>query len=70
MASSRKSVNQTSVDPVVLKRKGKVIEATEPTDRWPTLSDVHISDVEDSHLNYASPLRMQTVESEPPLNDD
>ena len=35
-----------------------------------TLSDVHISNAEDSHPNATSPLRMQTTEPEPPLNDD
>ena len=48
MAPSRKSVNPTTVDPAAPKGKGKVIEAAEPTDRQPNLSDVHISDVEDS----------------------
>ena len=47
-----------------------MIEAAEPTDCRPTLADVHISDAEDSHPNTASPLKMQTAEPEPPLNDD
>jgi len=68
IAPSRKGVNQTLVDSVVLKRKGKVIEAAEPKDRHPTLSDIHISDTEDSHPNTASPLTMQTAEPEPLLN--
>jgi len=46
------------VDPIVLKRKGKGIEAVKPTDHQPTLSDVHIFDTEDSHPNTALPLRM------------
>ena len=47
------------VDPVASNRKRKVIEAAEPTDRRPTLSDVHIFDAEDSHPNTVSPFRMQ-----------
>jgi len=70
MAPLRKSVNQTTVDPAAPKRKGKAIEAAEPMDRPPTLSDVHISDAEDSHPNTASSLRMQTTEPEAPLNSD
>ena len=72
MAPLRNGVNQTTVDPAAPKRKGKVIEAAEPMDRRSNLSDVHIYDVEDSHPNTGSPLRicMQTAEPEPPLNDD
>ena len=47
-----------------------MIEAAEPTDCRPTLADVHISDAEDSHPNITSPLKMQIIEPEPPLNDD
>ena len=47
-----------------------MIEVAEPTDRRPTLSDIHISDAKDSHPNTASPLKMQTAEPEPPLNGD
>jgi len=47
-----------------------VIEAIKSTDRRPTLSDVHIFDAEDSHPNTMSPLRMQTIKPEPPLNGD
>ena len=70
MAPSRKSVNQTTVNPAALKRKGKAIEAAKPMDCRPTLSDIHISDTEDYHPNTALPLKMQTAESEPPLNGD
>ena len=56
------------VDPLILKRKAKVIKAAELTNRRATLSDVHISDTEDSHPNTASPLKKQTAELEPPLN--
>ena len=68
MSPSRKSVNQTMVDLVATKRKGKAIETAELMDRQPTLSDVHISDAEDSHPNTASSLRMQTAKLEHPLN--
>ena len=47
-----------------------MIEAIKSTDRRPTLSDVHIFDAEDSHPNTMSPLRMQTIKPEPPLNGD
>jgi len=70
MAQSRKSINQTSVDPATPKGKGKVIEVAEPTDRRPNLSDVHISDTEDFHPNTASPLKMQTIEPKPLPNGD
>ena len=70
MAPSLKSVNQTTVDPAAPKRKRKVIEAAEPTDRWPNSSDIHIPDAEDSYPNTTSPLRMQSAEPEPPLNSD
>jgi len=39
-------------------------------DSPPTLSDVNISNAEDSHPNIASPLRMQSAEPELLLNDD
>ena len=70
IAPSRKSVNWTTVDPVLPKRKEKVIEAAEPTDRRPTLSDSHISHAEDSHPNTTSPFKMQPSEPEPLLNGD
>ena len=68
MAPSRKSVNQIMVDFVTPKRKGEVIEAAEPTDRRPTLSEVYISDAEDSHPSTTLPHRKQTAEPKPPLN--
>jgi len=58
MAPSRKSVKQTIVDPVIQKRKGEMIEAAEPMDRQPTLSDIQISNTEDSYPNITSPLKM------------
>ena len=70
MAPLRKSVNKITVDSVVLKRTAKVIEVAEPTNRWPTLSDVHSSDTEDSNPIIVSPLRRQTIEPEPLLNGD
>jgi len=39
-------------------------------DHRPTLSNVHISDAEDSYPNTTSPLRMQTTEPKPLLNGD
>ena len=42
----------------------------EPADRRPNLSDVHISDTEDSHSNTTLPLGIQTTEPKPPLNGD
>ena len=73
MAPLRKSINQTTVNLAAQKGKGKIIETVEPADRRPILSDVHISDVEDSHPKTAfhSGCRpMQTAEPEPPLNGD
>ena len=66
----RKSVNQTTVDPVVPKKEVKVIGAAEPTNYLPTLSEVHILDAEDSHPTVVSLLRRQTAEPAPPLNED
>ena len=70
MAPSRKSVNRNTIDPVVPKRTTKAIEAAEPTNRRPTLSDVYISYAKDSHPTAVSPLRGQTTEPAPPLNGD
>jgi len=70
MTPSRKSVNQIMIDPVILKRTTKAIEAAEPMNQRPILSDIHVSDAEDSHPNVASSLRKQTAEPEPPLNGD
>jgi len=39
-------------------------------DHRPTLSDVHVSDVEDSHPNTVSPLRKQSAKPEPLLSSD
>jgi len=70
MAPSRKSINKTTVDHVILKKAAKVIGAAEPTNCRPTLSDVHISDMDDSHPIAVSPLRRQIAESAPSLNKD
>ena len=49
------------------KRKGKNYQSVEPEDRRPNLSDVNISDAEDSHSNIASPQGMQGAEPGPIL---
>ena len=61
VAPSGKSINQTTTDPVIPKKAAKAIEAAEPTNRRPTLSDVLISDAEDSHPTVVSPLRRQSA---------
>jgi len=58
MASLRKSVNQATAAPTEPKEKGKVIEAAEPVNHRPNLSDIHISDAEDSYSKTALPLGM------------
>jgi len=40
MAPSRKSVNQITADPIVSRKATKMIEAAEPTNCQPTLSDI------------------------------
>ena len=70
MAPSRKSVNQATVDSVILKKIAKAIEVAESTNHQPTLSDIHISDAEDSHPTAVLPLKRQTSEPKPPLNSD
>ena len=52
------------------KGKRKTVEAPEPTDHRPNLSDVHISDVKYSHSNFASPRGMQAAELEPQPNNE
>ena len=69
-APSRKSVNQTTVDPIIPKRMTTVIEVAEPMNRWLTLSDVDISGTEASHPTTVLPLRRQTTNPEPSLNGD
>ena len=56
MALSKKNITQATVaTPAAPKGKGKTIEVLEPADRQPNLSDVHISDADNSHSNFASP---------------
>ena len=69
VAPSGKSISQTTIDPVIPKKAAKAIEAAEPTNHRPTISDIHISDAEDSHPTVMSPLRRQTVKPAPPANE-
>ena len=70
MVPLRKSVNQTMVDLIVLKKAAKAIGVAKLTNCGPTLSDVHILDVEDFHPTAVSSLRRQTSEPAPPVYED
>ena len=71
MAPSRKNTIQvTVVAPAAPKGLGKTIDAPEPADRLHNLSNVYISDAEDSHSNSASSRGMQAAEPKPQLNDE
>ena len=69
MAPPRRHVTQATVVAPLL-QKGKTIEAPDPEDRRPNLSDIHISNAEDSHSNVASPRGMQVAEPKPQLNSE
>ena len=70
MAPSRKSINQATVTFADSKEKRKIIESAKTVDCQPNLSDVHISNTEDSYSNTVLPLGMQIAKYEPPLNGD
>jgi len=65
MATSRRNITKaTAVIPAALKGKGKTIEVPDRTDRQPNLSDVHISNARDSHLNIVPSCGTQAAEPE------
>ena len=52
------------------KKKGILSKRLEPTDHRPNLSNVHISDIDDSHSNTAPPRGMQAAKLEPHPNSE
>ena len=66
MAPQRKNAAQdTTIAPASPKEKGKAIEVAKPASRHPNLSDIHITDAEDSQSSSVSSQRVLTVVPEP-----
>ena len=67
MAPPRKNTSQApAAAPATSKgKKGKLLKSSKPANHHPNLSDVHITDAEDSQSSYTLPQRAHTAVLEP-----